>query len=399
MNFLNWYRLFIVFMCILIGSSVFFAAAEITLIITLLAMIMFVTLSAKLSRQNIESSIVIDNTAEVQSDINRYINNISIPIIMLDDQLRVIHYNHNALSLFSNLENNESNLSLIRATLNHNVVEIAREAASSIRELTLNNGVTVEMTAGKMYIDSFAMYCTVLSFQEITLLRKAQQARSDLVANASHELRTPVAAAKAIAETLEEGVDDELMRQDFQSRLVDEITRLESIIEGLLRLARLEAGTETMNVELLSPKELFEIAIERFNPLLKPLQKISLDSMAISKIYGDKEQILEVITNLLDNALRVTPENGKITLTTIDGNNEVRFGISDQGPGIALVDHERIFERFYSGDLSRTNASNSGLGLAIARNILNLLDGRIWVENNSGQGTMMCFTLPTTEKK
>ena len=66
-------------------------------------MIMFVTLSAKLSRQNIESSIVIDNTAEVQSDINRYINNISIPIIMLDDQLRVIHYNHNALSLFSNL--------------------------------------------------------------------------------------------------------------------------------------------------------------------------------------------------------------------------------------------------------------------------------------------------------
>ena len=286
-------------------------------------MIMFVTLSAKLSRQNIESSIVIDNTAEVQSDINRYINNISIPIIMLDDQLRVIHYNHNALSLFSNLENNESHLSLIRATLNHNVVEIAREAASSIRELTLNNGVTVEMTAGKMYIDSFAMYCTVLSFQEITLLRKAQQARSDLVANASHELRTPVAAAKAIAETLEEGVDDELMRQDFQSRLVDEITRLESIIEGLLRLARLEAGTETMNVELLSPKELFEIAIERFNPLLKPLQKISLDSMAISKIYGDKEQILEVITNLLDNALRVTPENGKITLTTIDGNNEV----------------------------------------------------------------------------
>ena len=196
-------------------------------------MIMFVTLSAKLSRQNIESSIVIDNTAEVQSDINRYINNISIPIIMLDDQLRVIHYNHNALSLFSNLENNESNLSLIRATLNHNVVEIAREAASSIRELTLNNGVTVEMTAGKMYIDSFAMYCTVLSFQEITLLRKAQQARSDLVANASHELRTPVAAAKAIAETLEEGVDDELMRQDFQSRLVDEITLLESIIEGL----------------------------------------------------------------------------------------------------------------------------------------------------------------------
>ena len=142
-------------------------------------MIMFVTLAAKLSRQSIESSIVIDNTAEVQSDINRYINNISIPIIMLDDQLRVIHYNHNALSLFSNLENNESHLSLIRATLNHNVVEIAREAASSIRELTLNNGVTVEMTAGKMYIDSFAMYCTVLSFQEITLLRKAQQARSD----------------------------------------------------------------------------------------------------------------------------------------------------------------------------------------------------------------------------
>ena len=173
-------------MCILIGISVFFAAAEITLIPTLLAMVMLITLSAKLSRQNIESSIVIDNTAEVQSDINRYINNISIPIIMLDDQLRVIHYNHNALSLFSNLENNEPHLSLIRATLNHNVVEIAREAASSIRELTLNNGVIVEMTAGKMYIDSFAMYCTVLSFQDITLLRKAQQARSDLVANASH---------------------------------------------------------------------------------------------------------------------------------------------------------------------------------------------------------------------
>ena len=153
-----------------------------------------------------------------------------------------------------------------------------------------------------------------------------------------------------------------------------------------------------MEIEALFPKKLFQIAIERFNPLLKSSQKISLNNMAISTVLGDKEQILEVITNLLDNALRVTPEKGEITLTTVDGNNEVRFGISDQGPGIALIDHERIFERFYSGDLSRTNASNSGLGLAIARNILNLLDGRIWVESNSGQGTTICFTLPTAEK-
>jgi len=398
MKFLNWYHLIIICIGMLISISVQFAIVEITLIITLLSIVTLSILFAKSNRKDNIKSVFIDNTAEIQSDINKYINNLSIPIIMLNDQFQVIHYNQSALKLFVNLANNEPNPSLIRTTLNHNVVEIAHEAASSIREITLSNGVIVEMTAGKMYIKSFSMYCTVLSFQDITLLRKAQQARSDLVANASHELRTPVAAAKAVAETLEEGVDDELIRQKFQSKLVDEITRLESIIDGLLRLSHLEAATETMEIEALFPKKLFQIAIERFNPLLKSSQKISLNNMAISTVLGDKEQILEVITNLLDNALRVTPEKGEITLTTVDGNNEVRFGISDQGPGIALIDHERIFERFYSGDLSRTNASNSGLGLAIARNILNLLDGRIWVESNSGQGTTICFTLPTAEK-
>jgi two-component system phosphate regulon sensor histidine kinase PhoR len=314
-------------------------------------------------------------------------------VFLLDAQMLVVGVNQAALTLCHRRREEVEGVSLIRALREHNVAQVAREAAAVPREVDISGGQIVRATATRLSRPVAGAHY-VLALEDLTDLRRAQRARSDLVANASHELRTPVTAALALAETLERGVPDEARRHDFHQRLTDEVGRLSDIIEGLLNLSRLEAGSDEFRVEPLMPGELLQLAAQRIEPLLGPLQSLELIDECGVPVAGDKERVLEVLANLLDNALRVTPSSGKVTIACYPGEAEVRFEVRDQGPGIILRDRARIFERFYTGDESRTAASkNSGLGLAIARHIVSRLGGRIWVADRT-PGATLCFTLP-----
>jgi signal transduction histidine kinase len=317
-------------------------------------------------------------------------------LFLLDDELNVIATNRAASELLRRSRTDMLGVTLIRATRDHNLVEVAREAAGVAREVNLRDHQVVHATATRL-LDSFSGVRVILALEDRTELRHAQRARSDLVANASHELRTPVAAAMALAETLEDGVEDEARRIDFHHRLTEEIGRLNGIIEGLLHLSRLEARTEAFAIEPLVPRELLVTALQRIEPLLTSSQVSASELQSETPVAGDRERILEVLANLLDNALRVTPPSGNVILSAIDGEGEVRFEVRDQGPGILHHDRERIFERFYTGDVSRTASGNSGLGLAIARHIIARLGGRIWVDERT-PGATLCFTLPVSEE-
>ena len=326
------------------------------------------------------------------ADRRAWIESVPCGLVLLGDDLTVLAANQAALALAGRLRSQVEGVSLIRAFRDHNLAQVAHEAAGVPREIDAGDGQVTRVTAtrGDRAIGGVRV---IVALEDLSELRRAQRARSDLVANASHELRTPVAAALALAETLEMGVDDEATREDFHRRLTGEITRLGGIVEGLLKLSRLETGRDEFAVEALEPGELLNVAARRIEPLLTDGRSLALVDEAHLPAVGDRERTLEVLSNLLDNALRVSPVGGTVTLGAFAGEDEVRFEVRDEGPGITPRDRARVFERFYTGEESRSDIDSSGLGLAIARHIVTNLGGRIWVADRT-PGATVCFTLP-----
>jgi signal transduction histidine kinase len=238
---------------------------------------------------------------------------------------------------------------------------------------------------------------TLLLVDDVTELMNAQRARSELVANVSHELRTPLAAARALAETLATGVDEAGERERFLARLVEELERLGAIVQRLLWLARLESGAEPFDTETLDTHALLDEAASRIAPVGEQ-RHVHLEAAADADaglVLADRERVLEVLSNLLDNAVRFSPEGETVRMNASPDGGFVRFEVSDHGPGILPRDRERVFERFYTGDRSRESGAGTGLGLAIARRIVQRLGGRIWVADRTEPGASICFTLPS----
>jgi len=320
-------------------------------------------------------------------------------VLLLDRDLNVLAANPAAAQLLGRPIEEMTGQSLIRALRDHDLAQVVREASGE--PVTIDHE-DHEWRATAVPVP-FAPAAVVLTVDDRTELRRAQRARQDLVGNVSHELRTPIAAARALAETLAEGVEETEARERFQGRLVDELARLGAIVERLLSLSRLEGGLDTLAADALDPRQLLETARLRIVPLAERQQvEVVLEPAASSllpAVLGDRERVLEVLSNLLDNALRVSPEGGQVVLAAFaDEPTGVCFEVRDQGPGILPSERERVFERFYTGDRARSGPRRgTGLGLAIARHIVLRQGGRIWVADRH-PGATLCFTLPLAER-
>ncbi|MPZ97770.1 MAG: PAS domain-containing protein [Dehalococcoidia bacterium] len=330
-------------------------------------------------------------SVDVQASVGPLLEGLYDAILLVDGDEVVRAANPAAERLLGRPAGSLVGQSVIRATRDHNLTQVAREAAGEAREVDVEGRRVMRTTAWRVQTAGIA---TVLVMEELTELRRAQRARSDLVANVSHELRTPIAAALALAETLEEGVPDEAQRARFHRQLTEEVTRLGRIVERLLHLSRLEQAAEGFETEVVEPSDLLETAATRIAPLVGTDQRLHVELGAAPPVLADRERTLEVLANLLENALRFSPPGGTVTLLAEAGDGEVCFGVRDEGPGILPSDRARVFERFYTGDRSRDReAVGTGLGLAIARHIVARLGGRIWV-GDSERGARLCFTLP-----
>ena len=285
-------------------------------------------------------------------------------------------------------------VTLIRATRDAALVQVLREATGEPRDLSLGDDRLVRAAATRV---GMAGVHAVLTVQDLTALRNAERARSELVANVSHELRTPIAAARALAETLETGVDEPDQRQRFHEQLTREIERLGEIVERLLRLSRLESRAEEFDLQPVAVSELLRVAVMRMQPVADVAQvtfAVEEEPLgATGEVVTDRERALEVLTNLVDNALRYSPAGGAVTLRAEAMDHAVRLSVRDQGPGILPADRQRVFERFYTADRARGGGTGTGLGLAIARHIMSRLGGEIWVADET-PGATLCFTLP-----
>ena len=232
---------------------------------------------------------------------------------------------------------------------------------------------------------------------DITQVRRLETVRTEFVANASHELRTPVTAIKGFAETLLDGaLKQQELAEKFITIIANESNRLETIISDILELSRVEKKSEPMVVKQ------FEV-VETVNNLIQFFYKqadkkhisISVDAERPVMMKADQHRIEQIFTNLIDNAINYSDVDSEVKINIEQVNNSVHFSVSDKGIGIPKADQERIFERFYRVDKGRSrNSGGTGLGLSIVRNLIMNMNGTIHVESEVGIGTTFHIKLP-----
>ena len=236
----------------------------------------------------------------------------------------------------------------------------------------------------------------LLVLRDLTAERRAEAIRRDFIANASHELRTPVTAISGAAETLLHGglaVDDQ--SRHFVEMIARHATRLSRLAQDLLDLSRLESGDWKPQLESVELLPVFETVAELVRPRAHEKQ-IALNSDVPSslRVRGDRRAIEQVLLNLLDNALKFTPEGGRVTLLADDLGGQVMVSVVDTGPGIEPRHQTRIFERFYRVDAGRSReVGGTGLGLAIVKHLVQGMAGEVGLESGRG-GSRFWVKLP-----
>ena len=280
---------------------------------------------------------------------------------------------------------------------------------TAIREVLAGcDTVHCEVTMGTVRPRSFAATTSavrsgnstgaVLVLYDISELRRLERVRRDFVANVSHEFKTPLTAIQGFAETLLGGaLDDPENRKRFLEIILGHSRRLARLTDDLLKLSQIEAESMELDFRPVPVSELVSGCLDtaRFRAEQKKLTLGVECPCDLPRALGDRGRLTEVLQNLLDNAIQYTPDGGRITVRARAEDHGIIFSVSDTGIGIPRTDQERIFERFYRVDAARSReVGGTGLGLCIAKHIVEAHGGRIWVESTVGQGSDFYFSVP-----
>ena len=222
--------------------------------------------------------------------------------------------------------------------------------------------------------------------------------RRDLIAWASHDLRTPLTSIRVRVEALNDGVIEDLdSRQRFFRGILSDVMAMDTLIDDLLELAQLDAGGLQLEMTLISLGDLLSDSLDRFQPMADQ-GNVSLGATIgqdVDPVRLNATKISRVLDNLLSNSLRYSPSGGRILIAAERASEGVQVTVDDDGPGFDEEDIPRLFEQFYRGEQARSRATGgAGLGLAIARGIVEAHDGRIWAENIPAGGARIGFILP-----
>jgi two-component system phosphate regulon sensor histidine kinase PhoR len=237
----------------------------------------------------------------------------------------------------------------------------------------------------------------VVVLHDITDLRRADQIRRDFVANVSHELRTPLTAIRGYVEALTEGDASVEEQRRFLDIILRHALRMERLVKDLLRLARLDAGQELLEVSRCDTKTIVLGVIADLLPSLdgRTQRVVTTIEPGAEALYGDPVKFHDALRNLVANASTYAPEGTTIRVTAARTGDRLSLSVSDQGPGIPEEDLSRIFERFYRVDKSRTrDPGGTGLGLAIVRHLVDLHGGKVHAENLPEGGARFTIDVP-----
>ncbi|HYB00010.1 MAG TPA: ATP-binding protein [Ktedonobacteraceae bacterium] len=236
---------------------------------------------------------------------------------------------------------------------------------------------------------------------QIEVLQRTDALRSALLSSISHDLRTPLASIKASASSLLQNdvqwSDEE--RRSFALTIEREADRLNRLVANLLDMSRIEGGALKPEKEWYPVDELIHDVLDHLQPLLLH-REVQTDIPELPPVQLDYLEIEQVLTNLIENAVRYTPSDSPIYVSAHVEGDQIVISVEDRGPGIPPADLERVFDKFYrvSGKASEQQAG-SGLGLAVSKGLVEAHGGHIWAENREGGGAILRFTLPLTDKR
>ncbi|MDD3983621.1 MAG: ATP-binding protein [Candidatus Omnitrophica bacterium] len=347
----------------------------------------------------------IDGISSEKAKLDAVLASMFEGLVVTDEQEKVVLMNPSLRRLFSVKEDPQGS-KLIEVLRNIAVQEMADKIILE-KERLVTGEIRVFVPEEKVLrvngvpiIRRGRLEGAVMVFHDITELRRLEKVRQDFVANVSHELRTPLSSIKGYAETLLDGaVEDKGHAREFIGIIHQESDRLANLINDLLDLARIESGNMELSKAPFDVLAVAKRAVESMGGQARA-KSIKLGITAFSGVLplavGDEFGFRQVLTNLLDNALKYTPEGGGVTISVEAAGGFLQVNVADTGIGISPADIPRIFERFYRVDKARSReAGGTGLGLSIVKHIVQAHGGRVWVESAPGSGSVFSFTIPS----
>jgi len=319
-------------------------------------------------------------------------------VLVVDDQGRLQLVNDAARRILK-LEKEALARSYVEAIRHPGIVEhitraLAGEESEGL-ELSVTRDTTRTLVAHVTPVVA-AGRGAVLVMHDITELRKADQVRRDFVANVSHELRTPLTAIKGYAEALLDDAEDVEAREKFLDIIHRHASRMERLVKDLLRLARLDAGQEAVELVPCDVSGLLRSIANDFEPAAAQKQQ-TIDvqvSHEAATLVTDAAKLHDIARNLIENAVNYTPNGGAIEVRADAATGLFQLTVADTGHGIAPDDLPRVFERFYRVDRSRTGPGGTGLGLSIVKHLTHVLGGEVTASNQAEGGALFTVTLP-----
>src|SRR5919107_1418138 len=232
-----------------------------------------------------------------------------------------------------------------------------------------------------------------------TEITRTEEIRNDFVANVSHELKTPVGAISLLAEALESSADDEEAVRRFAKRMHKESARLAALVQDIIELSRLQGANVAQQGHPVDINDVISEAVDRSQlPAESKNIQIVIGGRAEAKVYGDRDLLVTALRNLIDNAIRYSPENTRVGIGLRAKEGLVSISVTDQGEGLSAEDQERVFERFYRVDSARSrHTGGTGLGLSIVKHVVSNHGGEVTLWSQPGQGSTFTLRLPEME--
>jgi two-component system sensor histidine kinase SenX3 len=234
-----------------------------------------------------------------------------------------------------------------------------------------------------------------------TEITRTEEIRNDFVANVSHELKTPVGAISLLAEALESSADDEEAVRRFAKRMHKESGRLAALVQDIIELSRLQGASVSQGGSAVDINAVIAEAVDRSQlPAESKKIQIVVGEPVAAKVYGDRDLLVTALRNLIDNAIRYSPENTKVGVGVRSKDGLIAVSVTDQGEGMTPEDQERVFERFYRVDAARSrHTGGTGLGLSIVKHVASNHGGEVTLWSRPGQGSTFTLRLPEMESQ
>lgn len=356
----------------------------------------------ELTRSLSEASEKINKLERQNNQIQAIIEGMVEGVIAVAKDTRILSINPQVETIFGISKDKTEGRFFLEVIRNNDIAEIIdrvlEEGKLVSRELTLVWPIqrTFQVNASPLFERNKTTGC-LLVIHDVTEIRKLEKMRSDFVANVSHELKTPLTSIKGFVETLLEGaLEDKENSRHFLQIIQEHASRLDSLVNDLLDLSGLESKEIALDKKEVNIKRLADDILAGFRSQLKKKSVAAENNLAPDlAVRVDKEKIGQVLTNLIDNAIKFNRQNGSIKIYQDNLGDKIKVIVEDSGIGIPPKDIPRIFERFYRVDKARSRElGGTGLGLSIVKHIVELHGGMVGVESTEGLGSKFSLLLP-----